>query len=145
MATIGYDCEVIIDSNPFWVKPLSYKVKRPRISKSQYRADGSLSYVDLGPGKREWSMIILCKNELLRYDGVATGITGEQYRTNLLNSYTSKIATTINFVDPTNTTIAVYFLNFIETILDLKSQVIPLSVGGSLGASYEIEISLLEA
>lgn len=145
MATIGVDCEVIIDSNPFWVKPLSYKVKRPRISKAQYRADGTLSYVDIGPGKREWSMVILCKNELLRYDGVATGVSGETYRTNLLNSYVNNVAATIVFNDPKNNTFNVYFTHYEETILDLKSQIIPLSTGGSVAPSYEVAITLLES
>lgn len=143
--TIGVDSEIGLDGNGYFVKPLSYKVKRPRIARSQYRADGSLSYVDIGPGKREWSMIILCKNELLRYDGVSTGVSGEQYRANLLNSYVNNIATTISYTDPKGSSFNVYFLNYEETILDLKSQIISLSTGGSVAPSYEVAILLLEA
>jgi hypothetical protein len=143
--TIGTDSEIGLDGNGFWVKPGSYKVKRPRISKAQYRADGTLSYVDVGPGKRTWSMIILAKNNLLKYDGIDVGITGEQYRDNLLNSYVNNIATTIVFTDPKNTAINVYFELFEETIMDLKSQIIPLSTGGSVAPSYEVLIELLEA
>jgi hypothetical protein len=69
MATIGYDCEIIIDGTGYFVKPGSYLVKQPRIRHISYRADGSLSYTDLGPGRRSWRMIILALNELTCYDG----------------------------------------------------------------------------
>lgn len=145
MATIGSDCEVIIDSNGYFIKPGSYTVKQPRVRKMTYRADGSLAYVDLGPGRREWSMIILARNDLLKYDGTATGTTGETYRSNLKSSYTSNIATTITFVDPLNNSISVHFDNYEEMILDLKTQIIAVATGGSLAASYECKIALVEA
>jgi hypothetical protein len=110
-----------------------------------YRADGTLSYVDLGPGRREWEMVVLARNELLKYDSTSTGITGQQYRDQLVSSYTSNVGTTINFVDPLNNTIAVYFDNYEEMMLDLKSQIIALATGGSLAASYECKITLIEA
>jgi hypothetical protein len=100
MATIGADCMVIVDGTGYWIKPASYKIKRPRISKAQYRADGTLSYVDIEAGKRTFSMTILAKNDLLKYDGTGTGITGEQYRDALVTSYTGNIATTISYTDP---------------------------------------------
>lgn len=145
MATIGTDCEIILDSNGYFIKPGSYLVKQQRVRKMTYRADGSLAYVDLGPGRREWSMIILARNDLLKYDGTATGTTGETYRSNLKSSYTSNVATTINFVDPLNNTIAVHFDNYEEMILDLKTQIIAVATGGSLAASYECKIALVEA
>ena len=136
---------MIIDSNGFFIVPNSYIVKQPRIRKASYRADGTLAYVDLGPGKRLFSMIIICKNQLLKYDGTTISTTGQQFRDNLKSSYTSNIATTITFKDPTNTSINVYFDNYQEKILDLKSQIIALSTGGSLAASYEVTVDLLEA
>jgi hypothetical protein len=145
VATVGVDSEVIIDSNGYFIKPDSYKVKRPRISKATYRADGTLSYVDLGPGKRVWSMTILCRNELQGYDGTRTGINGEQYRDDLLSSYTSNVATTISFTDPKGSSVNVYFQNYEETIVDLHSQIIALSTGGSLAGSYDVTVELLEA
>jgi len=145
VATIGIDCEVVIDGNPFFIVPESYIIKQPRVSKATYRADDTLSYVDLGPGKREFAMTVLAKNNLSKYDGTDTGVTGQTYRDNLRSSYTSNIATTIVFKDPTNTSINTYFKNYEEKILDLKSQIIALSTGGSLAASYEIAIVLLEA
>ena len=143
--TIGVDSEVGIDGNGYFIKPGSYKVKRPRISKATYRADGTLAYVDVGPGKRLWSMTILCHNELQGYDGSRTGISGEQYRDDLLSSYTSNIATTISFIDPKGSSVNVYFQNYEETIIDLHSQIIPLSTGGNVAPSYEVLIELLEA
>ena len=145
MATIGTDCEIILDSHGFFVVPGGYIVKQPRVRKMSYRADGTLSYVDLGPGRREWNITILARNELLKYDGTATGVTGQQYRDYLRSSYTSNIGATINFVDLTNTTIAVYFDSYEEAVLDLKSQIIALATGGSLAASYECKIALVEA
>jgi hypothetical protein len=52
-------------------------MKQPRIRKGTVRADGSEAYVDLMPGKRVWSMTILCINDLLNYDGMPTGLTGQ--------------------------------------------------------------------
>jgi hypothetical protein len=143
--TIGQNCQVIIDGTGYYIKPLSYKIKRPRISKYAYRADGTLSYVDIGPGKRTFSMILLCKNELANYDGSLSSNTGEQYRDAIVSSFTSNIATTISYTDPKGSAINVYFTLYEETILDLKSQVIPLSTGGSVAPSYEILVEMLEA
>lgn len=146
MSTIGYDCELILDGMGYFVKPGSYSVAQPRIRQASYRADGSLSYIDLGPGRRLWSMIILARNELRRYDGSTLSISGQQFRDTLYASYTSRIGTTINLTDPLNLTpVAVHFDFYEEHILDLHSQIIPLSTGGSTGVSYEIKIELLEA
>jgi hypothetical protein len=145
MAQIGVDCEIILDNQGYFIVPESYIIKQPRISKSAYRADGTLSYVDLGPGKREFLMTVLAKPSLLNYDGTANSNTGQQFRDALRSSYTSNIAATIVFKDPTNTSINVYFAHYQERILDLKSQIIALSTGGSLAGSYECAIELLEA
>jgi hypothetical protein len=146
MPVIGTDCELILDNQGYFVKPGTYQVKQPRIRHASYRADGSLSYVDLGPGKRLWSMTILARNDLLRYDGTPTGLTGQQYRDALRSSYTSNVSTTINFIDPLNgSAVQVHFDSYIERILDLHTQIIAVATGGLLSASYEISIELLEA
>jgi hypothetical protein len=143
---IGIDCEVVIDASGYFVKPGSYSVKQPRIRQASYRADGSLAYVDLGPGKRTWTMTILCINELRRYDGALVAMSGQQYRDALRASYTGSTGATINFTDPLNgTTIPVHFDAYEEKIIDLHSQIIALAAGGSVGASYEVTITLLEA
>lgn len=144
--TVGLDCEIILDGTGYFVKPASYTVKHPRIRKATVRADAGESYIDLGPGRREWSMIVLCLNDLVKYDGTSTGKTGQQYRDALKASYTSSIGTTINFTDPLNSTaIAVHFDSYEETVHDLHSQIISLATGGSAAASYEVKIVLMEA
>jgi hypothetical protein len=146
MPTIGVDCEIILDGTGYFIRPGSYQVKHPRIRHATYRADGSLAYVDLGPGKRTWSMVILARNELLRYDGTPSGSSGQQYRDALRASYIATIGATINFTDPLNgTSIAVHFDSYEERIIDLHSQIISLASGGSPSASYEISIELVEA
>lgn len=146
MATIGLDCELIIDGTGYFVKPGSYAVKQPRIRKATVRADAGESYIDLGPGRREWLMTILCLNDLVKYDGTPTGQTGEQYRDALRASYTGSVGTTINFTDPlSGAAIPVHFDSYEETIRDLHSQIISLATGGAAGASYEVKIVLVEA
>lgn len=144
MPTIGTDCEVIIDGTGYFVKPHSYVVKQPRVRHASYRADNTLSYVDNGPGKRIFSMVILCKNELKEYDGDKIATTGQAFRDALRTSY-AKTAQTISFSDPKNSSINVYFDSYEEKIIDLHSQIIALTTGGSLAASYEVLVELREA
>ena len=143
---IGVDCELLLDGTGYFVKPGSYTMKQPRIRKSTVRADGGTSYVDLGPGKRIWSMILLCKNDLLRYDGLSTNITGQQYRDAVRTSYLNSVGTTVLFSDPINTTvIAVHIDSYTEVVSDLHTQQIALSLSGLNGLSYEVTVELVEA
>ncbi|HLG62757.1 MAG TPA: hypothetical protein VKY19_12530 [Ktedonosporobacter sp.] len=143
--SIGVDCELLLDGTGYFVKPGSYRMMQPRIRKMIVRADGGLSYVDLGPGKRRWSMVLLCLNDLLRYDGAPTGLTGQQYRDALRTSYTSSVGTTILYSDPLNSTpVAVHFDSYAEKVIDLHSQQVPLAAGAAPGLSYEVTIELVE-
>jgi hypothetical protein len=146
MATIGIDCELILDSTGYFIKPGTYLLHQPRICKATIRADGGLSYVDLGPGKRTWSMVVLCLNDLLHYDGTLTGWTGQQYRDALHASYAGSVGSTVLYSDPTNATaIAVHFDVYKESINNLHMQQVPLATGGMPGLSYEVTIELVEA
>ncbi len=146
MSSIGIDCEIILDGTGYYVKPGTFKMKQPRVRKATIRADGGESYVDLGPGKRTWSMVVLCLNDMLKYDGTLTGMTGQQYRDALRTSYTSSVGTTIQFTDPLNgAPIAVHFDSYAEVIYDLHVQEVPLATGGPPGLSYEVAIALVEA
>lgn len=145
MPTIGLDCEIILDGTGYFVKPASFQLRQPRIRKATVRADGAESYVDLGPGKRSWSMVILCFNELTRYDGSLTGSSGQQYRDALRTSYLGSVGSTIILNDPINGSVAVHFDVYSERVNDLHSQVTALMTGGSLAASYEVSIELVEA
>ncbi len=146
MATVGVDCELLLDGTGYFVKPGSYTMKQPRIRKSTVRADGGTSYVDLGPGKRVWKMTLLCKNDLLRYDGLPTGITGQQYRDAVHTSYLNSVGTTVLFNDPISATvIAVHVDSYTEVVSDLHTQQVALSLGGLNGLSYEVTVELVEA
>jgi hypothetical protein len=146
MPAIGQDCEVILDSSGYFIKPGTFKMKQPRIRKATVRADGGEAYVDLGPGKRAWSMTVLCINDLLKYDGTSTGLTGQQYRDALRASYTGSSGSTILFADPLNgTALPVHFDSYAEVIYDLHIQQVALATGGSAALSYEVEIELVEA
>jgi hypothetical protein len=146
MSVIGIDCELILDGTDYFIKPGTYKMKQPRVRKATIRADGGESYVDLGAGKRAWSLIVLARNDLLKYDGTATGLTGQQYRDALRASYTGSAGTTIQYTDPLNTApVAVHFDSYAEIVYDLHTQQVPLATGGVPGLSYEVAIELVEA
>jgi hypothetical protein len=146
MATIGVDCELIIDGTGYFVKPGSYQMIQPRVRKTTVRADNNEAYVDLGPGKREWKMVILCLNDMKKYDGTLTGLTGQQYRDALRTSYTGSVGTTINYTDPIiNGPIAVHFDHYAEIAWDLHSQAVQLATGGNAALSYEVVVELIEA
>lgn len=143
---IGLDCELILDNTGYFVKPGSYMMKQARIRKATVRADGGLSYVDLGAGKRTWHMTILCLNDLLRYDGTPAALTGQQYRDALHNSYVNSAGTTLSFTDPLNlASVAVHFDAYTEIVIDLHGQQAALATGSSTILSYEISIELVEA
>jgi hypothetical protein len=146
MPTIGVDCEIILDGTGYFVKPGTFKMKQPRVRKATVRADGGEAYVDLGPGKRTWSMVMLCLNDMLKYDGTLTGISGQQYRDALHTSYSNSTGTTIQFSDPLNgSPVAVHFDSYAEVIYDLHIQEVSLSLGGTAGLSYEVAVALIEA
>jgi hypothetical protein len=119
-------------------------MKWPRIRKATVCADGGEGYVDLGPGKRVWSMVILCVNDLNKYDGTPTGLTGQNYRDNLVASY-NKIGQTVTFQDPLGNSIQVHFDSYAEHALDLHAQQVALATGGPLTNSYFVAIELVEA
>ena len=145
MATIGVDAEIILDGTGYFVRPASYSVHKPRVRKATIRADNGESYVDLGPGKRSWSMTILCQNDLLAFDGTQIANDGQTLRDALVTSY-AKVAQTISFTDPTNTSITVRFDDYIEHVIDIHSQIISPAVGTTPPRlSYEVDVVLVEA
>ncbi|HKV56710.1 MAG TPA: hypothetical protein VJO32_00450 [Ktedonobacteraceae bacterium] len=146
MPSIGQDCEVILDGSGYFVKPGTFKMKQPRIRKATVRADGGEAYVDLGPGKRIWSMTVLCMNDMLKYDGTSAGLSGQQYRDALRASFTGSSGTTILFTDPLNgSALSVHFDSYAEVIYDLHIQQVALATGAAAALSYEVEIELVEA
>lgn len=135
MPTIQVDCELVLDGTGYWVKPGTYLMERPRVRRATVRADGNTSYVDLGPGRRVWRFTALARNDLTKYDGTPTGVTGQQYRDALWASYV-KVATALSFTDPDGQTVQVHFDDLVEHVADLRSQ--------QVGLSYELEVALVE-
>src|SRR5437879_1110089 len=76
MPVIGVDCQVVLDGVGYFVEPHAYAMKRARLRKSTVVKGGGERYVDLGPGKREWHMTLLCLNQLTDYSGQTLPATG---------------------------------------------------------------------
>lgn len=135
MATIGVDCQVVLDGSGYWIEPHSYRVHRPRLRKASVTSGGGERYVDAGPGKRVWSFTILGVNDLLRYDGQPTGMTGQQYRDGLVASYAK--SGTLAFVDPHGVSWTVHFDDLVEALPDLRTQL--------TSPSYLLDVELVES
>lgn len=135
MPTIKVDCELVLDGTGYLMKPGTYLLERPRVRRATVRADGNESYVDLGPSKRVWRFTALALNDLAKYDGTTTGLTGQQYRDALWASYV-KVATALSFTDPQGVTAQVHFDDLVERVADLHSQ--------QVGVSYELDVALVE-
>ncbi len=146
MPTLGIDGEILLDGSAYWIRPGTYKQHVPRVRKATVRLDGAEAYVDLGPGKRVWTAVILCVNDLLKYDGTSTGLTGQQYRDNLYNSYVNNVGVSVLFTPPNNpAAIPVHFDNYLEVVVDVRTQQIALATGGAASLSYIVAIELVEA
>ncbi len=135
MARIGVDCQVIIDGTGYWIEPRSYMVQRPRVRKATIVRGGGERYVDAGPGRREWSFLVLALNDIKRYDGKPTSITGQQYRDALVASY-NKVATVLSYTDVHGDTWSVHFDDYREQIKDLRTQLTQ--------PAYYIDVRLVE-
>jgi len=162
MSKLGFDCHIILDGHGYFVQPGSYRMTRLR-NATVYRTHGvaatiaapatppidpalpaeapkktgtPVRTVDRGPNMRTWTMTLLCSNTLCRYDGTPMGPIGLQLRDQLQTSY-DKVATILNFTDPTGTTYRVTFSLYTETIEDLRTQ--------RLGASFLAGITLTES
>ena len=95
-----------------------------------------MAILDRGPNQRVWKMDIQCLNTLKRYDGTGMGAVGQQLRDQLHASY-EKVATLLDFTDPEGYAFQVVFTDLVETIADLRTQV--------LGLDYTATITLTEA
>jgi hypothetical protein len=136
MATIGVDCEVILDGTGYFVEPHSYTMHQPRVRKATVVKSGAERYVDTALGRRVWTFTVLATNDLLRFDGRAVGTTGEQIRDALRASY-AKIATPLGFTDPFGTAVNVHFDDYKESVRDLRTL-----LAGSV--SYLCRVTLVE-
>ncbi len=132
---IGTDCEIIIDGVGYFVEPHTYDMKRPRIRKATITKDGSERYVDSGPGKREWQLILICANEMTDLTGQRIASSGLQLRNHLVTSYATRAP--IAFTDLDGTVYAVHFDHYAEQVRSPRTQI--------LGPSYHCTVTLVEA
>lgn len=146
MATIGTDCQIILDGTGYWIEPASYQVTRARIRRADLTGIAATSvgpgagagerYVDRGPGKRDWTFIIVGFNNMVTYAGTAVATTGQQFHDALQTSY-NKVNTVLSFTDPMNATWSVRFDDMVVQLADVRSQVD--------GAQYYLHVTLVEA
>jgi hypothetical protein len=146
MPTVGTDCQIILDGTGYWIEPASYKVMRARIRRADLTGVAASSvgpgsgagerYIDRGPGKREWTFIVVAFNNMQNYAGTATGVTGQQAHDSLQTSY-NKVNTTLSFTDPLSAVWAtVRFDDLVEELSDVRSQID--------GAQYYMHVTLIE-
>ena len=144
MPTIGLDCQIIIDGTGYWIDPASYHMARPRVRSSTYNHQAASNhlgvgerYVDMGPGKREWTLIVIAWQAIDDYTGARVASTGQQFRDALWTSY-EKVATVLSFTDPQGSVWNVHFDHLEEIIDDIRAQ-----PDGEL--QYTMHVSLVEA
>jgi hypothetical protein len=148
MATVGTDCQLILDGVGYWIEPASYKVLRPRIRRADLTGLAATGtgpghgvgerYVDRGPGRREFQFIVVCFNSISDYAGNIQATTGQTAHDSLQTSY-NKVATTIAFTDPNSYAWGtVYFDDLVEELADTRAQ-----TAGSL--QWYMHVTLVEA
>jgi hypothetical protein len=131
VATIGTDCQLILDGTGYWIEPASYIVKRARVKRADLTgvaaspvgqgAGAGNVYIDRGPGKREWNFIVVAFNSMLTYAGTVQSTTGQQIHDALQTSY-NKVNAQLAFTDPGGLAWTVWFDDLVEELGDVRSQ-----------------------
>ena len=140
MPTLGVDCQIILDGVGYFVEPAGYAMKRPRIRKADLTKSGAERYVDLGPGKREWRMQLLCLDGLLDYTGAPLSSTGKMLRDGLRASYEKTPAggtAVLAYTDLDGMVYTVHFDDYEEQVRDPRTQL--------TSPSYHVAVVLVEA
>lgn len=145
MPTIGTDCQIIIDGHGYWIEPASYKVARARVRRADLTGLAASSigpgagagerFIDRGPGKREWTFIVVAFNAMIDYAANHQAITGQQIHDNLQTSY-NKVNTQLGFTDLAGTAWTVWFDDMVEECSDARGQVD--------GLQYYLSVTLVE-
>lgn len=146
MATIGTDCQLIVDGVGYWIEPSSYQLTRPRVRRADMTgqaaspvgpgAGAGERYIDRGPGKRDWKFIVVAFNNLTKYDGTVQVTSGQAIHDTLQTSY-NKVNTVIAYSDPNSIAWNVRFDDLVEQIVDVRSQID--------GIQYYLHVTLVEA
>ncbi len=136
MATVGIDCQVILDGQGYLIAPHSYHVQRPRIRRSTLTVSGAERWVDLGPGKRVWQFAVLALNDLQTYGGVPLGLSGQAIHDALAASY-ARVGVTLAYTDVAGQSYQVRFDGLGEAVRDVRDQVV--------SPGYLLAVRLVEA
>jgi hypothetical protein len=136
MATLGVDCQIVLDGNGYMLAPSGHTVQRPRLRKATVAKGGAERYVDSGPGKREWHLRLLALTQMTDYSGQLLPLQGVAVRNALKASY-EKVATTLGFTDVDGSVWSVRFDSYEEHVVDPRTQV--------TGVSYHVDVVLIEA
>lgn len=140
MPTIGVDAQIILDGSGYFIEPHTYVMHRLRIRRATIVLGGGERYVDLGPGKREWHMTLLCVNQLSDYPGVPLGLNGRQLREQLrvsFEKYPGTGTSTLAYTDLDGASYSVHFDAYSEAVVDVRTQLV--------APSYHVAIVLVEA
>ncbi len=116
MATIGVDCNVTlananIDGGApvgFFIKPGTFTMVRPRHAQARETAGGTVSYVESGLGKREFTFVVTCRGNMRNLDGTTNATKARQWRDRLWSFY-ERVGETHTFVDPLEASYTVRF------------------------------------
>src|SRR5947209_20130224 len=132
MATIGTDCQLILDGTGYYIEPHSYKVSRPRVMRGDLTgqaanpvspgAGSGERFIDRGPAKRDWKFIVVAYNSLTNYDGTANATTGQAFHDAIQTSY-NQVNTILSFTDPHSLVWSVRMIDRVEELVDVRSQI----------------------
>ena len=144
MPTIGVDCNVTLTNTNvndgaalgFFIKPGTYTMTRPRRAQSRLTAGGTVSYVESGLGKREFTFAALCRESIRNLDGTTNATTARQWRDRLW-SFFQRTNESHTFVDPLNASHTVRFAA-------CEERVIPYGKEQLWTLEWEIRVTLRE-
>jgi hypothetical protein len=134
MPTVGVDCQIVLDGQGYFLEPHTYAMHRPRLRSATVVTGGRTRYLDLGPGRRAWRMVILCLSRLVDYTGTTLTVSGPQLRARLAASYT--LLAPLSFTDLDGATYSVHFDDYEEQVRDPRTQ--------QAGPGYHVAIGLVE-
>ena len=114
-------------------------MKRARLRRASVTKGGSERYVDLGPGKREWHLVLLCLNGLTDATGQPLVVSGESLRVSYEKAPTAGAVARppLGFVDLDGSAYQVHFDDYEEWVRDPR--------GALTIPSYHVSVMLVES
>ena len=129
MPTIGVDCNVTLTNANvnagapvgFFIKPGSYTMAQPRRALARETAGGTLTYVESGLRKREFTFEVLCRANVRNLDGTVNATTARQWHDRLWAFY-QRLNEEHTFVDPLADSYAVRFAACEDRVIPFGKQ-----------------------